>query len=71
MSRSRSFTFADAVDLGKAEAERTADEAAQRPHQMLCLALAGLLDAASPGTRDTELVKKAPVKAEGCVDDPG
>ena len=29
-----SFTFADAVDLGKAEAERTADAAAQRPHQM-------------------------------------
>jgi len=47
-----SFTFADAVDLGKAEAERTADEAAQRPHQMLCLALAGLPGSCpNPGTR--------------------
>jgi hypothetical protein len=52
LSRSRSFTFADAVDLGKAEAERTADEAAQRPHQMLRLALAGLPGSCpNPGPR--------------------
>ena len=47
--RSRSRT---PVDLGKAEAERTADEAAQRPHQMLRLALAGLPGSCpNPGPR--------------------